>query len=397
MGDQLKNALIGIFVIAACAIVVFMLLFLHPSIGDERKIFYIRFANIDKISVGTRVTFAGKPAGEVYHIKELESVRTERKGHGGYIYAYELEIRVDSGVNIFNTDQIAAKTSGLLGEKSVAIIPLPAQPGQIPTLIIEKDVLYADESGSLEEAIKSVRDVATKFEGALDAITETFSEIKERKIWEHIGKTAANLNDISSSIDPQQLRRTVDNVQDLSALALKSWANVDATILNAKDITSRGKEIINHVARGEGSFGKILYNDELYLRLKGLISKAEITFNDINHYGLLFNSDKGWQRLRARRLNLLQKLSSPQEFQNYFNDEVDQISTSISRVAMILDNSGIQPPCNLLLQDPEYVKVYSDLLRRITDLEESIQMYNQQVINTDCKSNLMQTYQNYSH
>jgi phospholipid/cholesterol/gamma-HCH transport system substrate-binding protein len=63
MPDQAKNILIGIFVIVACAIIVFVLMFLHPSVGDESRLLRVRFANIDKITLGTRVNFAGKPVG----------------------------------------------------------------------------------------------------------------------------------------------------------------------------------------------------------------------------------------------------------------------------------------------------------------------------------------------
>ena len=63
-------------------------------------------------------------------------------------------------------------------------------------------------------------------------------------------------------------------------------------------------------------------------------------------------------------MNLMQKLSTPQEFHNYFNDELDQIQTSLSRVSMVLSQSQWQPPycCYNLLDDPEYVKVFAELM-----------------------------------
>src|SRR5581483_903000 len=97
-------------------------------------------------------------------------------------------------------------------------------------------------------------------------------------------------------------------------------------------------------------------------------------------YGILFHSDKRWQRLRARRLNLLQKLQSPQEFRNYFNDEVNQISTSLSRVYMVLNEVGQDPYGGCLLYDQEYNKVFSELMRRVSMLEEEVKMYNAQVV-----------------
>ncbi len=117
MADQAKNILIGLFVVAACAVGVFILLFLHPSVGNEGRTLRIRFANIDKVNVGTRVTFAGLPIGEVVEIHEIINPEDPREDHDGYVFPYELVLKVDTSVNVYNTDTIALRTSGLLGGK----------------------------------------------------------------------------------------------------------------------------------------------------------------------------------------------------------------------------------------------------------------------------------------
>ncbi len=71
MTDQMKNILIGLFVTAAVTIMVAMVLFLEPTVGDGKKTLHVRFANVAGISSEPRVTFAGKPVGEVVHIKEI--------------------------------------------------------------------------------------------------------------------------------------------------------------------------------------------------------------------------------------------------------------------------------------------------------------------------------------
>ena len=83
--------------------------------------------------------------------------------------------------------------------------------------------------------------------------------------------------------------------------------------------------------------------------------------------------------MRARRANLMEKLQTPQEFRNYFNDELDQISTSLSRVSMVLDKVQFCECGNNLCDNPEYNKVFAELLRRFDTMEESLKMYNDQV------------------
>jgi phospholipid/cholesterol/gamma-HCH transport system substrate-binding protein len=363
MPDQAKNMLIGIFVTAACAIVVFVLMFLHPSVGDEGKLLRVRFANIDKISIGTRVTFAGKPVGEVISIVELPDVDTERKSVNGFVYVYELTLRVDSSVSVFNTDEISSRTSGLLGEKSVAIIPRPVEKGE-ELRLVNNEIIYATETGSVEETLGDFKLLAGKAEMALDNFNAFMAGLKETGIVENLARSAVNVQEITAALNnPEQIRATLSNVHRLS---------------------ESSQAIVERVRSGEGTIGQLVMRDDLYLRTNSLLSKAQTTMNDVNHYGVLFHLDKGWQRLRARRMNLLQKLSSPQEFRNYFNDEIDTVFTSLERVSMVLDQLNCEPAwcCHDLLQNSEYTKVYGELLHRIATLEEEVRLYNTQVV--DC-------------
>lgn len=364
MGDQVKNMMIGIFVIAAFAIIIFMILFLNPNVGDEGKVIKVRFADIDKISIGTRVTFGGKPVGEVIRIEEIDLGANPRMARDGTVYIYELTLALDSSVDVYTTDEITSRTSGLLGEKSVSIMPMPPKEGQ--KLILVKDqILYAAETGSVESTLKEFKELSDKIELTLDGFIEAFDELRKQKVWENIGRSVSNVKDITDALNkPEQLSQAVDNVAE---------------------ITKNTNNLVVNVSKGEGSVGKMLVKDDLYLRISSLLSKADTTLNDVNHYGILFHLDKGWQRLRARRLNLMQQLSSPQEFRNYFNDEMDSIVTSLERVSMVLEKDSFETCCDELWLDPEYIKVYAELLRRVAMLEEYLQMYNQQVVDTEVK------------
>lgn len=395
MIDQAKNFMIGLFVIAAISIVVFILLFLHPSIGNEELVLRVRFADIDKITVGTRVTFAGKPIGEVVAINEVEDVEEKRIGRNGKVYVYELILKADSSINVYNTDEIAAKTSGLLGEKSVVITPLPAKPGE-SLKVVSNDILYANEEGSVEDTLKELRTIGNKVEAALDSINEAFTDLNKQRLFEKMATTADNLKSITSALNkPEEWSQTLSNFHSLSEKMNHSWKTVDLSLKNiskasknVRDFTDDGAVMIADVKQGKGTIGGLLRKDELYLKTNALLAKANVTLNDINHYGLLFHSDKNWQRLRARRMNLLQKLQNPEEFSNFFNDEVDQITTSLSRVDMVLrDKESINASC-CLMSDDAFTQVFSELLKRVKELEESLNMYNQQLF--DASSEIVQ-------
>lgn len=393
MAEQMKNMMIGLFVIAAFSIIVFMLLFLHPSMGDEGQRLRVRFADIDKVNVGTRVTFAGKPVGEVIKIREVEETQLERREWKGDIYVYELELAVDTDVKIYNSDKISLRTSGLLGEKSISIDPEPIPAGQ-ELRLINDEIIYAEQVGSVEDTFYEFKEVADRFDLALNKINNALDELAENNFWDNLAKTAENINDITGSLnEPEQLSTILANVYDMSERLSENWDNVDSSINNLAETMENTKEISAMVRDGQGTAGKILVSDDLYLRLGSMLSKAEVTLDDVNHYGVLFHLDKGWQRMRARRLNLLQKLCSPQEFRNYFNDEISQIQTSLSRVSMVLEKAGAVPGCYDFLANPEYKKVYGELQRRIETLEEAIRMYNIQAMETEVRKTELQARQ----
>lgn len=385
MSDSIKNIMIGIFGLSAVAVVVFMMMFLHPNVGNEGEVIRVRFANIDKIAEGTRVTFGGKPVGEVADIQEIIPDKSPRHARDGNVYVYELTLRIDTSVQVFTTDEFTARTSGLLGEKSVAIIPRPVPAGQ-KLIPVDGQIMYATEVGNVEDTIKEFKEVAEKFDIALDNLNDAFNDIKRNKIFDNVGSLAKNISDISTSLNkPDEWADMLSNLHEVSERATKSWDKVDESLGNIADATHNVKVVVSDVQGGKGSVGKILVNDDMYLRVSSLLSKAEVTLDDINHYGILYQNDKGWQRLRARRLNLMQTLCSPQEFRNFFNDEVDQITASLSRVAMVLSESDPCCPCYELWNNPEYVKVYAELIRRVDTLDEYVNMFNTQVVNQDVK------------
>lgn len=325
--------MIGIFVVVGLGILVYILLFLHPRVGDEGQILHVRFIDIDKISIGTRVLFAGHPVGEVTNIKEIEEAREKELLHKGEVYIYELTLRIDSGVIVYTTDEISAMTSGLLGERQVLISPKPPKPG-VKLVRVTDQTLYATAPVSIEEALKLVTDFTEKLNDGLGTL-------QKDQFWENMGAIAESVADIADSFNKPK--------------------EIDAILANASEFSEN-------------------LNNDLYLRITSLLSKGETVMDDINNYGILFHTNKSWQRLRARRINLMGTLSTPQEFSNFFTDEVNGISSALSRVNMVLNDGDECADYWRTLCGREFEKVFSDLLRRIEGLEQNIKLVNQQVV-----------------
>lgn len=379
MLDQTKNILIGVFILTALAIIIYIILFLHPSMGNEGQTLKVRFSNIDKVGIGTRVLFAGRPVGEVVNIQEVEGARLEQEIRKGEIYIYELTLKIDSGIDVYTSDEISAKTAGLLGEKSVSITPQPPKPGEHLVKVTDQ-VVYATNPPSVDEAIKEFNNLAKKAQQALDEVNDDLKNLRDKDFWGHLASTAHNLSDITKAFNkPEDLstivsktRSLTEGLASLEQKVSNAWPKIEETINNFNESSARLKS-------GEGTIGRLIAKEDLYLQFTSVLSKAETLMDDINHFGLLFQNDKTWQRLRARRVNLMRQLSTPQEFHNFFNDEIDQISTSLSRVSMILQDTTNEAYLPIICS-PEFTRIFADLLRRVTDLGDHLKLFDQQVM-----------------
>jgi phospholipid/cholesterol/gamma-HCH transport system substrate-binding protein len=432
-----KNLLIGSFALAACFLIALSLLFLHPSYGDGGKVIHVRFTNIDKITVGTRVTMAGKPIGSVESIEEVFDARTETAGPYGRAYFYDLTLKVDSKVHIYKQDQILTNTSGFMGEKTIAIIP-KALSGKSSDIEVTDQILYASSSASFDHALEELllvstkigetmdmvlqivgnnseeidqtfrsvskaaekfdnilgtletSDVLTSFEQSSKHLTQSLQQVNkgltklsEEEFWDNLASTTKSLNGFSQAFNqPEDIKETIHNFKELtgeltsvSKQASSSFNSLDKTLAQLDSITQA-------ISNKKGTVGRLIMEDDLYLKSYSMLSKVNTLMNDLNHYGLLFHRDKGWQRLRTTRINKLSRLQSSDAFKQYFDQEVESVQTSLARIEELISLQKRN-------KAPEGSEEYSDefkgelklLLDIIDDLQESLELFNQGVSN----------------
>lgn len=382
MNARLKNLLIGVFVLVAIAILVWGLLWLSPQVGDEGQTLHVRFTNIDKISQGTRVTFAGQPVGEVHRIKEINDARLDT--HDGKVYIFELTLRLDSHVDVYTSDMISIRTSGLLGERNVDITPMPPQAGQPFERVTSDEVIYSSTGGSMEETFAQINKLSTRASKVFDQFADALDELEERHFWEDLAKGVNGFGKMMDTINENdKLQTTIDNIQKFSQKLNEASDKVDQMFDDISkaaegfgDIVGSVGKIVSHVEKGEGTVGRILMRDDFYNHIQSFMHKGETLMDDINHYGLLFHLDKKWQRVRARRINLMNRLSTPQEFHNFFNDEINSVLTALSRVSCVLEEFSSECCYDEAILSDQFAKVFADLLRRVNALEGNLKLYN---------------------
>ncbi len=123
--------------------------------------------------------------------------------------------------------------------------------------------------------------------------------------------------------------------------------------------------ITNQVASGQGTLGRIVYQDTLYYNLDAALSRMEQVFSDIHNFGLFFQFNGTWQKQRKMEERQMMRCTGSAEAYEVFNDEVLAISQTLKRVEKAINKMKKK---NVPKDDPRL----ADLLGQIESLEENL-------------------------
>ncbi len=399
MSTTIKNMLVGIFILSSIVILVGIIMFLKPSVGDGEQTLYVRFSDINSINVGTRVLFAGKPVGEVVSIEEIRDARAEPTDELGRVYFFQLTLHIDSHVKVYNTDEISIKTSGLLGEKSISITP-KAPPKGVSPMRITNQPIYADSVDLIQNALADFSELAAYMEESFkqlsnwlgkngETVANTFSSTTSAM--KEISQAVATYNETEVIHDLQnsvrefggtlaQIQQAMTQMQER-----KTFANVGVVMENLKAASRNIEEVSADLADGKGTLGKLIVDSDLYLEINSLMTKANNLMNDINHYGVLFHLNKQWQRTRLQKINELNALNCPENFREYFQTEVDDINASMSRISLLIQKAECCNEREKIFENARFRSDFAELMRKADELSDHLRLYNQQL--TDAMEN----------
>ena len=405
MNGSWKNLMIGAFVIMALIISVSFVVFLEPRIGDGQKTLQVRFSNISGISDGTRVTFAGKPVGEVQKIQAVPNARQDVTDQLKRVYFYQLTLKIDSRVQVYTTDEISVQTTGLLGEKTVAIIPKAPTKGASFQPVTDQ-ILYAVSVDPLENALNQISNVSKKIQVFVQNFDQWFME-NEDDLSQAVTAFSQAMNEFNQALATVNQKELVPKIVDSVDVFKKDLELVQDSLIEIrnKNIIGKmnvalenfveatesfnidGKQVLRNmniamqdIVSGKGTIGKLISSDDLYLRIISIMSKANTLMNDVNHYGLLFQYDKSWQRNRTKRANLLESVSTPKQFRCYFTQEVDQINTSLSRLSALLEKADCSEEKRRILDSHCFKQDFMQLMMDVEALFENLKIYNEELV-----------------
>jgi hypothetical protein len=121
-------------------------------------------------------------------------------------------------------------------------------------------------------------------------------------------------------------------------------------------------------------------DDEMYFKVNTLLTKANITLNDINQYGLLFSYNNDWKRSRMKKITELHAVKSPQDFKNYYSQDLDEMNRALSRIGQ-LSNSCDSP----YFKDEKFTKEFRQLQQMLKELQQSLEKVQEELAFPECQ------------
>lgn len=257
----MKNSLetkLGIFV-ALTAIAAVLIIETLGSADFFRSGYQVSalFKTAQDLKVGDRVKMAGVQIGRVEDIALAENENKVR-----------VTMKLNSDAAVKTDSKATIKFTGLMGQNFVSIsFGAPespkAEPGTVLQTVEQPDLSVI--MAKLDNAATGIQNLTKSFTGdKIDNLLGPLTDfIKQNSA--PITATIANVKNVSSQIAAGQ--GTIGKLiyeQTLYDSALTTVSNLQDTATSARGVLSSAKSVMNNVEAGQGTIGKLLTDDTLY-------------------------------------------------------------------------------------------------------------------------------------
>ncbi|MFC2090650.1 MlaD family protein [Bacteroidota bacterium] len=215
---------------------------------------------------------------------------------------FTVHIEIDKKYKLKEGSSAAIYSSDLLGTMAIKIIPSDAQsfynpkdtiPGSVQDDLISSLLGYIKPvTQNLSGAIQTLDSTANAIKvliqdpsirSALDNLEQLSDELNnDLKDSGDIGLIIANLKEVTVMIKAQSaaVEQSMQNISEISA-DIES-ANLDSLINGLAETSNNLSELSHHIKSGDGTIGKLIYDDSLYDQLSILLIDLDSLINDIN-------------------------------------------------------------------------------------------------------------------
>ncbi len=279
----------GILAICAIALLIFGYSFLKgQNLLENDRTFYAVYKNVEGLIPSSPVTINGLVVGQVVSIDFVDT-----KGN------LLVEFIVDSDFSFSKNSEAKVYGGGLIGGKSLAIIPKYEQgleakdgdtlPGRIEAGLLE---LVNDRLTPLQEKLESAITDADTLLTSVNGILNVDNQNNLNSIFKDLSisvkqfkGTSIRLNNLLAQ-NEEKLNSAFTNADQISTKLNKvsdslAQINVKKIGTELESVLANFKKISNDLNAGKGSAGKLLKDDKLYTNLERTSKELELLLQDL--------------------------------------------------------------------------------------------------------------------
>lgn len=258
------------------------------SLLDNDRNFYAVYDNVEGLAPGAAVTINGLTVGKVLTIKFAD--RT-----GKLIVHFS----VDTDFEFSNKSQAQVYGTGFISGKNLSIIP-NFDEGRSAK---DGDTLISSiESGIMDVVNERLVPLQTTIESAIndtDSLVKSVNSILNKDTQRNLQSAIADFSIIASELkrtsrsantllanNQDKLENTLSNLDkvsnDFSTLSTKmSQIEIEELVGNMEKLLNDFQGIANNLKSGEGTVGKLLQDDQVYVNLERTTKQTELLLEDM--------------------------------------------------------------------------------------------------------------------
>lgn len=286
---EIKTA---ILVIASILLFIWGYSFLKgKDLFSNYRTFYVEYDSVEGLSKSAPVTLNGLVIGKIEDI-------TINENTGKLL----VELQINSDFPISKSSVASIYEPGFIAGKQIAILPdfsdkTPAINGQML-----KSGVKMGLTESLGNKLVPLQEKIEKIMGNADTLITGINNVLDKKAQEDLKKTLAELSKTmeqfhkaSSSMNlllednKSQISGTVSNFNKISGDFSKisdslNKADLGKTVKNLNETLAKVHTVMKGLEAGNGSMGKLLKDDALYMNMSKTSKELELLLQDVRLY-----------------------------------------------------------------------------------------------------------------
>lgn len=253
--------------------------------------YFVVYNNVNGIVKSNPVIMNG------YKIGQVDKIEYTKDKSGKLV----VTLKIDDNIFVPKSSNAVIVSSDLLGSKAIELEfgndGVPAKNG---------DTLVGDVESGLTEQIKPLKNKAEGLVTSLDSLSFALSQLLNDNSRNSLNKTFANLEKISSGLDQlinadnSRLRSFIANADGVAGNLNKNSNNINSILSNVNSLSdslsrlqlnatierlnktvTELSDVLAKIESGQGSLGKLVNNDSLYVNLNNASANLDKLLIDL--------------------------------------------------------------------------------------------------------------------